>query len=197
MGPQPLLVWTFGGTSLADLTRLRRVAQRMVAAHRAGHQLVTVLSAMASSTDELNAMAYAMSTRPQLRELDALLWSACSKEGIMKSHLFVSDTRHFRTEYQINPYVRVTEQPDLEAAKADHRAIIDAHRALGRRIEYLPPVPGCPDMVYTMKGEVSPGVPWRRNPPRRYAGPRPASTRRRAEAFHHRPVTLLLTQGPR
>jgi hypothetical protein len=142
MGPQPLQVWTFGGASLADLTRLRRVAQRMVAAHRAGHQLVTVLSAMGSSTDELTAMAYAMSTRPQLRELDALLWSGCSKEGITKSHLYVSDTRHFR-------------------------------------------------------GEVSPGAPWHRNPPRIYAGPRPASTRRRAEVFHHRPVTLLLTQGPR
>jgi aspartate kinase len=73
MGTQPLLVWKFGGTSLADLARLHAVAQRMVGAHRAGHQLVTVLSAMGSSTDELNAMAYAMSARPQLRELDALL----------------------------------------------------------------------------------------------------------------------------
>jgi aspartate kinase len=73
MGAQPLLVWKFGGTSLADPTRLRAVAQRIVAARRAGHQLVTILSAMGSSTDELNAMAYAMSTRPQLRELDALL----------------------------------------------------------------------------------------------------------------------------
>jgi aspartate kinase len=73
MRAQPLLVWKFGGTSLADLTRLRAAAQRMVAAHRAGHQLVTVLSAMGSSTDGLNAMAYSMSTRPQLRELDALL----------------------------------------------------------------------------------------------------------------------------
>jgi aspartate kinase len=73
MGAQPLLVWKFGGTSLADPTRLRAAAQRMVAAHRAGHRLVTVLSAMGRSTDELNAMAYAMSMRPQLRELDALL----------------------------------------------------------------------------------------------------------------------------
>jgi aspartate kinase len=73
MGAQPLLVWKFGGTSLADPTRLRAAAQRMVAAHRAGHRLVTVLSAMGRSTDELNAMAYAVSTRPQLRELDALL----------------------------------------------------------------------------------------------------------------------------
>ncbi len=73
MGAQPLLVWKFGGTSLSDLARLRAAAQRMVAARQAGHRLVTILSAMGSSTDELNASAYAMSTRPQLRELDALL----------------------------------------------------------------------------------------------------------------------------
>jgi hypothetical protein len=67
--------------------------------------------------------------------------SACSKEGIMKSHLLVSDTRHFRIEYQFNPYMPVTEQPDPEAAKAEHRDNIDAHLALGCRIEYLSAVP--------------------------------------------------------
>lgn len=72
-GPRPLLVWKFGGTSVADPNRLRVVAERMVAAQRAGHQVVTVLSAMGSSTDDLNALAYAMTSRPQLRELDALL----------------------------------------------------------------------------------------------------------------------------
>ncbi|GAA5119190.1 hypothetical protein GCM10023320_24550 [Pseudonocardia adelaidensis] len=49
----------------------------------------------------------------------------------------------------------------------------------------------------SMKGEVWPGIPWRRNLPHRCASPRPASTRRRAEALHHGPVTLLLTRGPR
>jgi aspartate kinase len=73
MEPQPLLVWKFGGTSVADPPRLRAVAERIVAAHRAGHRLVTVLSAMGRTTDELNVMAYAMAARPQLRELDALL----------------------------------------------------------------------------------------------------------------------------
>lgn len=67
----------------------------------------------------------------------------------MNSHLLVSDTRHFRIEYQINPYMRMTEQPHPEAAKAEHRDIVDAHIAVGRRIEYLPSVPWCPDMVYT------------------------------------------------
>jgi N-dimethylarginine dimethylaminohydrolase len=68
---------------------------------------------------------------------------------MMNSHLLVSDTRHFRIEYHINPYMRMTEQPDPEAAEAEHRDIVNAHIALGRRIEYLPSVPGCPDMVYT------------------------------------------------
>jgi len=70
---QPVVVWKFGGTSVADPLRLRAVAERMVTAQRAGHRVVTVLSAMGGSTDELNAMAYAMSSKPQLRELDALL----------------------------------------------------------------------------------------------------------------------------
>ncbi len=73
MDAPPLLVWKFGGTSVGDPARLRAVAERMVAAQRAGNRLVTVLSAMGSSTDELIAMAYAVSARPQLRELDALL----------------------------------------------------------------------------------------------------------------------------
>lgn len=67
----------------------------------------------------------------------------------MNSHLLVSDARHFRVEYQINPYMRMTEQPDTEAAEAEHQDILEAHIALGRRIEYLPSAPGCPDMVYT------------------------------------------------
>jgi aspartate kinase len=67
------LVWKFGGTSVADHDRIRAVAKRMVAAQRAGHDVVAILSAMGKSTDALSAMAYEMSARPPLRELDALL----------------------------------------------------------------------------------------------------------------------------
>ena len=59
----PPLVWKFGGTSVADHDRLRAVAERMVHAQRSGRGVVAVLS----------AMAYQMSARPPLRELDALL----------------------------------------------------------------------------------------------------------------------------
>src|SRR5262245_22201292 len=67
------LVWKFGGTSVADHDRLSAVADRMVAAQRAGHRVVAVLSAMGKSTDELSDMAYTLSERPPLREMDALL----------------------------------------------------------------------------------------------------------------------------
>jgi aspartate kinase len=68
-----VVVWKFGGTSVADHTRLRAVAERMVKAQRSGRRVVAVLSAMGKSTDELCDMAYRMSTRPPLREFDALL----------------------------------------------------------------------------------------------------------------------------
>jgi aspartate kinase len=70
---QAPLVWKFGGTSVADHDRLRGVAERMVAAQRSGRGVVAVLSAMGKSTDDLVRQAYAMSARPPLRELDALL----------------------------------------------------------------------------------------------------------------------------
>ena len=71
--PVPPLVWKFGGTSVADHDRLRAVAERMVEAQRSGRGVVAVLSAMGKSTDELVRMAYGMTSRPPLRELDALL----------------------------------------------------------------------------------------------------------------------------
>jgi N-dimethylarginine dimethylaminohydrolase len=67
----------------------------------------------------------------------------------MNKHLLMSDTRHFVIEYQINPYMQLADQPNREAAQAEHREIVDTHIALGRSIEYLPSVPECPDMVYT------------------------------------------------
>lgn len=67
------VVWKFGGSSVGDPVRLRAVAERLVAAHRQGIQVVAVLSAMGDATDDLVRMAYDLSPQPQPRELDALL----------------------------------------------------------------------------------------------------------------------------
>src|SRR3712207_5596389 len=53
----PIVVCKFGGSSVADPVRLRAVAQRLVAASRAGCRVVAVLSAMGATTDELMALA--------------------------------------------------------------------------------------------------------------------------------------------
>jgi N-dimethylarginine dimethylaminohydrolase len=67
----------------------------------------------------------------------------------MNTELLVSGAEHFRIDYEINPYMSTADQPDTVAAVAEHQAIMDAHRAAGRRVRHLPSVPGCPDMVYT------------------------------------------------
>jgi aspartate kinase len=67
------LVLKFGGTSVADPEKIRRVAARLVAAKRAGGRVVGVVSAMGQHTNELVALAREVSPRPEPRELDMLI----------------------------------------------------------------------------------------------------------------------------
>lgn len=68
-----LIVQKFGGTSMATPERVQNVARRAVATHRAGHQVVVVVSAMAGETDRLLKLAGQVSSRPADREIDVLL----------------------------------------------------------------------------------------------------------------------------
>ncbi|MCA1787486.1 MAG: aspartate kinase, partial [Desulfobacteraceae bacterium] len=52
-----LRVQKYGGTSVADIQRISRVADRLAKAHDAGDQVVVVLSAMAGVTDNLISLA--------------------------------------------------------------------------------------------------------------------------------------------
>lgn len=67
----------------------------------------------------------------------------------MNRDLLVTDARHFRVEYEINPYMDRNRQPDRARARSEHRAILDAHRRAGRRVRRLSSVTSCPDMVFT------------------------------------------------
>ncbi|MCU0483739.1 MAG: aspartate kinase [Chloroflexi bacterium] len=69
----PLIVMKFGGTSVATADRIRRVARRIARAREEGHELVVVVSAMGDTTDELLALASAVTDEPDPRELDVLL----------------------------------------------------------------------------------------------------------------------------
>ena len=68
-----LVVMKFGGTSVGDTDRLKRVAARLVAARESGSKVVAVVSAMGHTTDELVDLAHQVSAHPQERELDMLL----------------------------------------------------------------------------------------------------------------------------
>jgi aspartate kinase len=68
-----LVVMKFGGTSVGDTDKLKRVAERLVAAHEQGAKVVAVLSAMGKTTDELIRLAHEVSPRPHPREYDMLV----------------------------------------------------------------------------------------------------------------------------
>lgn len=68
-----LIVQKYGGTSVADLERIRNVAKRVAKTFDKGNNVVVVLSAMAGVTDSLINMANQITDSPERRELDVLL----------------------------------------------------------------------------------------------------------------------------
>jgi aspartate kinase len=68
-----LVVQKYGGSSVSDAERIKRVAERIVSARKAGHEVVVVVSAMGDTTDELMDLASQVSPVPPGRELDMLL----------------------------------------------------------------------------------------------------------------------------
>jgi len=71
--PMAVVVQKYGGTSVADATRIRNVARRVVNTIRTGNSVVVVVSAMGKSTDELITLARAVSEHEHPREMDMLL----------------------------------------------------------------------------------------------------------------------------
>jgi aspartate kinase len=70
-----LVVQKYGGSSVADAESIKRVAQRIAATKRDGHDVAVVVSAMGDTTDELIDLANQVSPLPPARELDMLLTS--------------------------------------------------------------------------------------------------------------------------
>jgi aspartate kinase len=68
-----LIVQKFGGSSVANPERIKRVAQRVVDTKRTGADVVVVVSALGDTTDELLQLASQVSQSPSERELDMLM----------------------------------------------------------------------------------------------------------------------------
>jgi aspartate kinase len=97
-----LVVQKYGGTSVADPERIRSVAKRVAARHRAGDSVVVIVSAMGHTTDELIRMAGEVSDTPDIpqlwslwrqlhqifdsRRLPRLIDASCSSKIQLKCH---------------------------------------------------------------------------------------------------------------
>ena len=67
------IVMKYGGSSLATVEKIQRVAKRIVRRQQEGTRIAVVVSAMGGTTNEYLQMAEAVSSRPSARELDVLL----------------------------------------------------------------------------------------------------------------------------
>ncbi|MCB1758139.1 MAG: aspartate kinase, partial [Gammaproteobacteria bacterium] len=68
-----LIVQKFGGTSVGDIERIERVAEKVAGFRAEGHSIVVVVSAMSGETNRLIALAQQVQERPVPRELDVLV----------------------------------------------------------------------------------------------------------------------------
>lgn len=70
-----LIVQKYGGTSVANVERIKAVAERIVRTAKQGHKVAVVVSAMAGETDKLISLAHQVASNPNEREMDLLLSS--------------------------------------------------------------------------------------------------------------------------
>ncbi|KNZ43048.1 aspartate kinase [Acetobacterium bakii] len=70
---QDLIVQKYGGSSVADVERIRRVAGRIIETKEKGKKVVVVVSAMGDTTDDLVSLAKRINEHPPHREMDMLL----------------------------------------------------------------------------------------------------------------------------
>ena len=71
--PKGLVVQKYGGSSVANVKRIQKVAQRVVGYSKKGYDLVVVVSALGDTTDELIELADKINPNPSEREMDMLL----------------------------------------------------------------------------------------------------------------------------
>jgi aspartate kinase len=68
-----IIVQKYGGSSVADVDKIKAIAEKIVATKREGHDVVVVVSAMGNTTDDLLRLAAQINSSPERRELDMLL----------------------------------------------------------------------------------------------------------------------------
>mgnify|MGYP001604341696 CR=1 FL=1 len=81
--PKGLVVQKYGGSSVANVERIQKVAQRVISYHKKGFSLVVVVSALGDTTDELITLADKINSNPSEREMDMLLSTGEQMSGAL------------------------------------------------------------------------------------------------------------------
>lgn len=68
-----MIVEKYGGTSVANIARIKAVARNVAESLKQGHKMVVVVSAMGGETDKLLALAGEINATPSAREIDMLV----------------------------------------------------------------------------------------------------------------------------
>ncbi|MGH2902774.1 MAG: aspartate kinase [Solirubrobacteraceae bacterium] len=111
----------FGGTSVADAERIQRAARRIVEKRESGRRVVAVLSARGKTTDELIAMAQALSADPDPREMDMLL-SSGERISCALCAIAINDLGHHAISLTGSQAGIVTDDSHTQARILDVRA---------------------------------------------------------------------------
>ena len=70
---KPIIVQKFGGSSVANVDRIKAVAQRIFETKTKHNHVVVVVSALGDTTDELEELALKITAAPPEREMDMLM----------------------------------------------------------------------------------------------------------------------------
>ncbi len=69
----PVIVQKYGGSSVSDTDKIKKIASMIAAVKKEGNDVVAVVSAMGKTTNQLIELAKSLSPDPEKRELDMLL----------------------------------------------------------------------------------------------------------------------------
>ena len=123
-----LIVQKFGGTSVASVDHIQRVAQRIAHSVRAGDQVVVVVSAMSGETNRLDDLGVAVSKRPLAREMDVLL-SSGEQVTIALLSMALTDLGHPGRSF-LGHQIRIRTDSNHRKARIEHIETGDLKAAL-------------------------------------------------------------------
>ncbi len=110
-----LVVQKYGGTSVANIEKIRNVAGKVIRAKEAGNGVVVVVSAMAGETDKLIQLAKSAAPRPNPREYDVLV--STGEQVTVSLLAMVLESMGFKAKSYLGHQIRIVTDPSFSDAR--------------------------------------------------------------------------------